>query len=646
MSAWLGKLGSKGPISSSGTVVAVFLLDGTRVRLKVTKLTKAAAICMAIADKLGLVAGDSEYGLYTCAARDDEAGGRFSHVKDSLTLASVVKKWTPEDLLGSARRRLYFKRQVYVIESPVDKREDEPESVDDPHHRLALAEATHNFLECNYRFPEPNATEMAALLLHCIRGPFVAGRDTEEAMLELCEDVVPRYLLTDRTDVAHSTPAATAAAEAAKGTSESVVQQKLAAGARAGRRWASSEVYRRVGCVDAGDGAGGAGGASSGMSEAASEHSTEAMAMTVEQAAQKLTAEYAALAAMPRYGAERRFVQRVKEFVAYGSDIFVGKRTWRANDADATEEEVMDRTEDVTVSVAYSGIVFTGLTHPLGCEEHKFDSITKWTLSEDSRVFAFQVEEQAAQGAGLFKFVVYIVTDQAPEVEQSVDRFVDALVAHSQGKFENKRPPSAVAPGEEAELQGVDEAPTPDMVPDGGPVWTADGAAATAAAASAADAAGSEEAPAAEGETAGEEEAAQASAEQELPPGWIKMYDDDGDAYYYNETTEETQWEPPEAPAVEEAGAEATAEAAAGDALPEGWEVRYDDDGDAYYYNQVTEDTQWERPDAPAVAEAEAAQASAEQELPPGWIKMYDDDGDAYYYNETTEETQWEPPTA
>ncbi len=52
MSAWLGKLGSKGPISSSGTVVAVFLLDGTRVRLKVTKLTKAAAICMAIADKV------------------------------------------------------------------------------------------------------------------------------------------------------------------------------------------------------------------------------------------------------------------------------------------------------------------------------------------------------------------------------------------------------------------------------------------------------------------------------------------------------------------------------------------------------------------------------------------------------------------
>lgn len=543
---------------------------------------------------------------------------------------------------AAARRRLYFKRQVYVIESPVDKREDSPESVEDPHHRLALAEATHNFLECNYRFPEPNATEMAALLLHCVRGPFIAERDTEDTMLELCEDVVPRYLLTDRTDVAHSTPAAVAAADIAKGTSEGVVQQKLAAGARAGRRWASSEVYRRVGCVDAGDGAGGAGGASSGTSEAASEHSTEAMAMTVDQAAQKLSTEYAALAGTSRFDAERRFVQRVKEFVAYGSDIFVGKRTWRANDADATEEEVMDRTEDVTVSVAYSGIVFTGLTHPLGCEEHKFDSITKWTLSEDSRVFAFQVEEQAAQGAGLFKFVVYIVTDQAPEVEQSVDRFVDALVAHSQGKFENKRPRSAVAAGEEAVLQGLDKAPTPDMVPAGGPVWSADGAASAAAAATAADGAASEQASAAEVSSAAADAATAASAESSLPPGWTKMYDDDGDAYYYNETTEETQWEPPAAPAAEEA----VAEEAASDALPEGWEVRYDDDGDAYYYNQVTEDTQWERPEAPAVvAEAEGADAG-EPELPAGWTKLFDDDGDAYYYNETTEETQWEAPTA
>lgn len=50
--------------------------------------------------QLGLAAGDNEYGLYTCSARDEEAGGRFSHIKDSLTLASVVKKWTPDDLLG------------------------------------------------------------------------------------------------------------------------------------------------------------------------------------------------------------------------------------------------------------------------------------------------------------------------------------------------------------------------------------------------------------------------------------------------------------------------------------------------------------------------------------------------------------------
>jgi len=510
---------------------------------------------------------------------------------------------------------------VYVIDSAVDKQEDSPSGPDDPHHRLAFAEAAHNFVECNYRFPEPNATEMAALLLHSLRGPFDAERDTLAALTTLVEDVVPRYLLTDRTDVTHITPSEVADSAKAAGTSSADIAQRLAAGAMAGRRWAIGEVFRRVGCVDATDPAAGPG------SDAASEQSTEAMAMTLEQAAERLHTEYSALAATPRFEAETKFVQKVKEFVAFGSDVYVGKRTWRANDADATEDDVMERTEDVTVCVAYSGVVFTGLTHPLGCEEHKFDSITKWTLSEDSRVFAFQVEEQAADNTGLFKFVVYVVTEQAPEVEQSVDRFVDALVAHSQSKLESSRSNSSFE--EPAKWVATDERPPADCVPEGGASWDGAASAAPASASSPASEAAAAESPAAADPDA-------------LPPGWTMMFDDDGDAYFYNEDTEETQWERPAGAAVGAAAADDSAASAEPAALPAGWESRFDDDGDEYFYNPATEETQWERPTEAAAEDAEPE----EDALPEGWEARYDDDGDVYYYNEATEVTQWERPAA
>jgi hypothetical protein len=530
---------------------------------------------------------------------------------EAVSVARGEEPWKSQDTcvcvwLAAGQRRLYFKRRMYVIGSDTDLKEDKPESPDDPYHRLAFAESVYSFLECMYRFPAAHALEMAGLLLYIRRGPLDETRDTRDVLESLIEEVVPRYLLSDRTDVKHERVSSTLrqATTGESALSEAEAIQRVAAGAAAGRRWANSLVYRRVGIVEAS--ADGASGGGEGP-------------MTRSEAVGRVRPEYLSHSGSSRFDAEKQFVQRVKEFVAYGSDVYVGKRTWRANDVDATEDEVMERTEDVTICVAYSGVVFTGLQHPLGCEEHKFDSITKWTLSEDSRVFAFQVEEPDSQSDGLFKFVVYVVTDQAPDVEASVDRFVNALVEHSQEKLPSSRPRGDPKFGTVPEIRAHEGAPRGDSEPKEGIDWDAR----PSVSASASSAAG--EAPADEEEAA----AAAASEEAPLPPGWVKMYDDDGDAYYFNQETEQTQWE---APAAQESASSSASD------LPEGWEARQDEDGDTYYYNSVTEQTQWERPTSPAPTGGEDA-------LPPGWTRMFDDEGDAYYLHEESGVTQWEVPT-
>lgn len=72
-------------------------------RLAVSRAARAGSPVCALrsfGSQLGLKS-DNEYGLYTCTARDEEHGGRFSHVKDSMTVADAVKKWEADDLAGS-----------------------------------------------------------------------------------------------------------------------------------------------------------------------------------------------------------------------------------------------------------------------------------------------------------------------------------------------------------------------------------------------------------------------------------------------------------------------------------------------------------------------------------------------------------------
>ena len=105
--------------------------------------------------------------------------------------------------------------------------------------------------------------------------------------------------------------------------------------------------------------------------------------------------------------------------------------------------------------------------------------------------------------------------------------------------------------------------------------------------------------------------AAAAAADAPLPlaEGWVEHPDPSGSgkSYFFNESTQETTWERPEAAP-----------------LPPGWVEQPDPagSGKSYFFNESTQETTWERPVlAP---------------LPPGWVEQPDPagSGKSYFYNE------------
>lgn len=106
-----------------------------------------------------------------------------------------------------------------------------------------------------------------------------------------------------------------------------------------------------------------------------------------------------------------------------------------------------------------------------------------------------------------------------------------------------------------------------------------------------------------------------AEAEDELlPEGWEKMWSDEhGEYYYWNKSTKESSWVPPEMPDAPDEAED--------DDLPEGWSRNFDPDQNEYYYwHAATKTTTWERPRvprkeaAPAAGEEEPAEEDAEPE--------------------------------
>eukprot|EP01052_Picozoa_sp_SAG31_P007747 SAG31_NODE_373_length_16597_cov_21.519518_19_plen_620_part_00 len=151
-----------------------------------------------------------------------------------------------------------------------------------------------------------------------------------------------------------------------------------------------------------------------------------------------------------------------------------------------------------------------------------------------------------------------------------------------------------------------------------------------------------------------------ATSMNHLPPGWQQLQDPHGRDYFVNESTGQTQWEPPVAH--QTVMQPTTMPDKAG--LPAGWEKRVDAaSGRAYYVDHNGSGrTQWEPPTQPSIAPStvgapshpmqpttmpDTATNSVAAGLPAGWEQRIDAaSGRPYYVDQNGGgRTQWEPPT-
>lgn len=127
---------------------------------------------------------------------------------------------------------------------------------------------------------------------------------------------------------------------------------------------------------------------------------------------------------------------------------------------------------------------------------------------------------------------------------------------------------------------------------------------------------------------------------------WEKVTDDDGKEYYYNPVTEETAWDRPEGFEESKDEDKSKEEKEDGKEATKGtWEKVTDDDGKEYYYNSVTEETSWDRPEGFQEATAKDEDKKDGDDGKKGdWEKLTDEEGREYYYNATKDVTQWDKP--
>ena len=140
-----------------------------------------------------------------------------------------------------------------------------------------------------------------------------------------------------------------------------------------------------------------------------------------------------------------------------------------------------------------------------------------------------------------------------------------------------------------------------------------------------------------------------------LPEGWYSTIDpDSNERYYCNDETGESQWERPvpEQPSQDSSqpgednnqswqGTEDESDVSGN--LPEGWEAILDPSSGEYYYCKWDGTTTWDKP-LPDNLNQDTAQN--DDGLPENWFAVKDPaSGDTYYYNEVTNETSWEKPS-
>jgi len=110
---------------------------------------------------------------------------------------------------------------------------------------------------------------------------------------------------------------------------------------------------------------------------------------------------------------------------------------------------------------------------------------------------------------------------------------------------------------------------------------------------------------------------------------WSAFYDDEGRLYYYHSVSGESSWDaperfnpPPEAPpgaSMEDGAAGTTMDPSTsqGDVAADtstAWVAYQDDEGREYYFNTITEETTWEKPEGYVVSAPETTEIEEEEE--------------------------------
>jgi len=76
------------------------------------------------------------------------------------------------------------------------------------------------------------------------------------------------------------------------------------------------------------------------------------------------------------------------------------------------------------------------------------------------------------------------------------------------------------------------------------------------------------------------------------------------------------------------------------------WTELFDDAGNRYYFNQLTQESQWDAPspEAAALAEASMAESLASNVTHGDWVEAWTEEGQLYYIHQVTGESTWELP--
>jgi hypothetical protein len=143
-----------------------------------------------------------------------------------------------------------------------------------------------------------------------------------------------------------------------------------------------------------------------------------------------------------------------------------------------------------------------------------------------------------------------------------------------------------------------------------------------------------------------------------LPAGW-SMFVDESSGYpcYINDESGLTQWERPVSGTLEMSSMENPLRKSSGKQhhsrastqMPDGWNKHRDEEGNRYYEESGTGLTSWDAPEGAVGGSVdggllESTHERSETVLPSGWGKDVAEDGDKYYFNENTGETTWDAP--